>query len=460
MDFAVLPPEVNSGRMYAGAGSGSLMAAAGAWDRLAAELDSAAGAYRRVVSEVADSCWWGASSMSMSAAAAVYAAWVSVTAARAEQTADRARSAAAAYEAAFAATVPPSEVAANRALLVALVAGNVVGQNTGAIAATEAQYGEMWAQDAAAMFGYAGASAAAAALVAFTEAPCNTNPSGMAAQHVAASHTVATSTASNTQTVLSHVPNTLHSLAAGGSPFRSIDQLEDILASNPFQQINTLAGDTGSYALVYASAAYTAGGILAQVFPLMSLALPSATAAASSVSGEPGAGLGTLASSSGAAARGLGSGFGEAGTSAGLGQAASVGGLSVPPAWGSAPPGIRLVSAGLPMTSLDVVPAAGPAAPGGFFGGMPPVASMVNAPSASSTYSQGLRSTVLASEAGKLGGGECGRGRPAPPMQRSRNDEAGWTQGELEELERLRREVAEVAREHDAVALLIREAIR
>ena len=41
MDFAVLPPEVNSGRMYAGAGSGPLMAAAAAWDGLAAELSSA-----------------------------------------------------------------------------------------------------------------------------------------------------------------------------------------------------------------------------------------------------------------------------------------------------------------------------------------------------------------------------------------------------------------------------------
>ncbi|WP_252159672.1 PPE domain-containing protein, partial [Mycobacterium tuberculosis] len=41
-------------------------------------------------------------------------------------------------------------VVANRALLVALVATNFFGQNTPAIAATEAQYAEMWAQDAAA----------------------------------------------------------------------------------------------------------------------------------------------------------------------------------------------------------------------------------------------------------------------------------------------------------------------
>ncbi len=59
-------------------------------------------------------------------------------------------------------TVPPAVVAANRTQLATLVATNVLGQNTAAIAATEAQYGEMWAQDAAAMYGYAGSSAVAA----------------------------------------------------------------------------------------------------------------------------------------------------------------------------------------------------------------------------------------------------------------------------------------------------------
>lgn len=38
LDFGALPPEINSGRMYAGPGSGPLLAAAAAWDALAAEL--------------------------------------------------------------------------------------------------------------------------------------------------------------------------------------------------------------------------------------------------------------------------------------------------------------------------------------------------------------------------------------------------------------------------------------
>ena len=35
MNFSVLPPEVNSARMYVGAGSGPMLEAAAAWDGLA-----------------------------------------------------------------------------------------------------------------------------------------------------------------------------------------------------------------------------------------------------------------------------------------------------------------------------------------------------------------------------------------------------------------------------------------
>ncbi|MDT5309050.1 MAG: hypothetical protein QOE48_4746, partial [Mycobacterium sp.] len=137
MDFAILTPEINSGRMYVGPGSGPMLAAAAAWNGLAAELYSAATSYQSVVSGLTAGPWLGPSSASMAAAAARYVAWMSTAAAQAEQTAAQAKAAAAAYETAFAATVPPSVVAANRSLLMALIATNVLGQNTPAIATTE-----------------------------------------------------------------------------------------------------------------------------------------------------------------------------------------------------------------------------------------------------------------------------------------------------------------------------------
>ena len=176
MDFGNYPPEVNSARMYAGAGSGPMLAAAEAWDSLATELHSVANSYQSVISGLTTGSWMGPASVSMSAAAASYAAWLRATAAQAEQTGAQARSAAAAYQTAFTATVPPPMVAANRSQLMTLIATNLFGRNTQAIAANEAQYGEMWAQDAAAMYGYAASSAAATAAVAVQPAPAEHQP--------------------------------------------------------------------------------------------------------------------------------------------------------------------------------------------------------------------------------------------------------------------------------------------
>src|ERR1700738_5083248 len=180
MDFASLPPEINSTLIYTGPGSRPMLAAAAAWDALAAELHSTASSYQSVVTGLTAAPGLGPASASMAAAVAPYVVWTRTTATQAEQTANQATAAAAAYDAAFAETVPPPVVAANRALLMALVATNFFGQNPPAIATTETLYAEMWVQDTAAMYGYAGASAAATALTPFTSPPSSTNPGGQA----------------------------------------------------------------------------------------------------------------------------------------------------------------------------------------------------------------------------------------------------------------------------------------
>lgn len=217
LDFGALPPEINSGRMYAGPGSGPLLAAAAAWDALAAELYSAAASYGSTIEGLTVAPWMGPSSITMAAAVAPYVAWISVTAGQAEQAGAQAKIAAGVYETAFAATVPPPVIEANRALLMSLVATNIFGQNTPAIAATEAHYAEMWAQDAAAMYGYAGSSATASQLAPFSEPPQTTNPSATAAQSAVVAQAAGAAASSDITAQLSQLisllPSTLQSLA-------------------------------------------------------------------------------------------------------------------------------------------------------------------------------------------------------------------------------------------------------
>jgi PPE-repeat protein len=177
-----------------------MLVAPASWDALADDLYSTASAYGAAISDLTSS-WLGPSSASMAAAAAPYVSWISATAAQAEQTATQAKAAVAAYEAAFAMTVPPPAIAANRALLLMLVATNFFGQNTAAISATEAQYVEMWAQDAAAMYGYAGASSAASTLTAFTIPLQTTNPGGLTGLAAAVTQAAGTSAGTGIEVV-------------------------------------------------------------------------------------------------------------------------------------------------------------------------------------------------------------------------------------------------------------------
>ncbi|OBH66355.1 hypothetical protein A5685_17285, partial [Mycobacterium colombiense] len=202
LDYGAFPPEFNSARIYSGPGSGSLMAAASAWSALAAELNSAALSYEQVITALSSEEWTGTASAAMAQAAAPYAAWMTTTAAQAEEAATQARSAAAAYETALASSVPPPLIAANRMQSQQLQATNVLGQNTPLIAQLESQYGEMWAQDAGAMYSYAGQSSSATKVTQFQKAPEVTNQSGQANQAAAVTNASANSTATNTSKTL------------------------------------------------------------------------------------------------------------------------------------------------------------------------------------------------------------------------------------------------------------------
>jgi len=189
MSFSLIPPEINSALMYSGAGSGPLLEAATAWDELAADLESTATQYQTAVTNLTTGSWLGPSAARMAAAAEPYIAWLQGTATTAAQTGTQAKAAAAAYQTAYSSMVPPPVIAANRAALTTLVSNNFLGQNTGAIAQNEADYLEMWIQDALGMDTYQHASTgASAALPAQAAAPMVTSgaqPAAAAAATVA-----------------------------------------------------------------------------------------------------------------------------------------------------------------------------------------------------------------------------------------------------------------------------------
>jgi PPE-repeat protein len=185
MSFSLIPPEINSALMYSGAGSGPLLEAATAWDELAADLEATATQYQTAITNLTTGTWLGPSSTQMATAAEPYIAWLQTTSAEAAQTGAQAKAAAAAYQTAYTSMVPPPVISANRAALTTLVSNNFLGQNTGAIAQNEADYLEMWIQDALGMDTYNQASTGAStALPAQSAAPMVTSgvdPSAVAA---------------------------------------------------------------------------------------------------------------------------------------------------------------------------------------------------------------------------------------------------------------------------------------
>ena len=317
MDFGALPPEINSARMYSGPGSGPLMAAATAWDELATELDSTAASYSSAISELTGEEWLGPSSASMAAAAAPYAAWMSTTAAQAEQAAAQAKAAASAYEAAFAMTVHPAVVAANRSQTMALIATNILGQNTAAIAASEAQYAEMWAQDSAAMQGYASFSAVASRLRPFTSPPQTTNPAGLAGQ--AATVAKAAAPAAAAAAPLAVTPLQIGSIGDGALIGLNLVSLASLAVSC------SILGQ-GSVGLTDQHRGETSPSVA-----------PGAVE-------EPNPAMAALMSRSGSGAA----------VSAFTGGASSIGELSVPPSWATST-AIRQVVAALPNTAIPIV---------------------------------------------------------------------------------------------------------
>lgn len=414
MDFASSPPEVTSARMYAGPGSGPLLAAAAGWSRLAAEWASAVRAYQSAIAGLTGEGWSGPAAEAMTAAAEPYAAWMAATAESTEQTAARMAAAAGAFEQARAEVVPPPAIAANRSQAAALAASNVLGQNSAAIAALEVEYLQMWVQDVLVMFGYATNSAAAAAVTPFAEPPPTTSPAGLGNQAAAVAQTAAGGANSQLSQLLTTIPQALNGLGSGSG---SAATLSTAAAAPPSITLPTTEQLASYIELIDKTIVPFNDAIKSLLYGMVQFSRNLMTDLDfAAVDAANAAAAATQASSATGALVATGSGFGAAGSavSAGIGNAATVGKLMVPSAWVQIAPAVKTAVAALPGAGPGAVAAAA-AAPGGLFTDM-----------------------ALAGLAGRSIAGGATRGRPGPAAAMN-----GRAQGRLEKL------VTELAGTHD-----------
>lgn len=357
LSFAAIPPEITSSLIYSGAGAAPLMAAATAYANLAAEVSTTATQWESIVALLTSEQWTGGGSAAAATAAQPIVTYLTETAATLEQASAQATASAAAFEAVFAAVVPPPVIATNRATQAALVASNVLGQNTPAIVALDTLYAEYWAQDAAAMAAYQASSAAAGALTPVTPLTSTTDP---AAAAVVDNTALAGGATSGTAQALA-APL---AAAAPTLPFQTtgiLSSIDNFLGTpSVFNGINGAVNTAAWFTMITIPTAISLGHTLG--------AVPAIAVGDVAPDGVAGITEGTIVNSVRPTA-----GVGAA-ASAAAGEASLVGRLSVPPGWSAAAPATQLVSATAPLEGSGWTVASEAAAPVSAMPGMPGMA--------------------------------------------------------------------------------------
>ena len=264
-----------------------------------------------------------------------------------------------------------------------MVATNILGQNTPAIAATETHYAEMWAQDAAGMYAYAGSSSTASQLTSFIEPPQTTNATAAVVQPAAATASPSVSGAVNQLVALiESIPTWLHTLATNitslptdASSFFEGLAIPNLLTIPPvppalttdLANLNTFFSATISQSYSLQGLASIPGGPFLSFGQVYAYAQNGQALAAFGApqSRQRGVGAADWAGRRTSELRELGG----APVSGSMGRAALVGSMSVPQGWTEAAPGIRTLASVLPM-NMAAVPEASLAGEGGVFSQM------------------------------------------------------------------------------------------
>lgn len=154
MFYGALPPEVNTGRLMAGAGEAPMFQAAAGWEMLAISLETQAEELAASLVALQGS-WQGAGSQQAINASTPMVQWLRTAALQAQKRAMQAIAQASAYTAALVTTPPLPEIEMNHVTNAVLNATNFLGVNTAPIGANEFDYFvRMWNQAAGAMEGY------------------------------------------------------------------------------------------------------------------------------------------------------------------------------------------------------------------------------------------------------------------------------------------------------------------
>ncbi|AKN16087.1 PPE family protein [Mycobacterium haemophilum DSM 44634] len=153
MHFEADPPEVNSGRMYAGPGAESLEAAASAWSSLRKEMMALERSFNRVLLGLMDS-WSGPAVTQAVDAAKPFARWLTDLSEQLSGIFWQIHAIVVAYDRARDEVVPPDEIADNRAERRMLIKRNAFGRYNAQIANLDQEYEDFWEADGYAMRAY------------------------------------------------------------------------------------------------------------------------------------------------------------------------------------------------------------------------------------------------------------------------------------------------------------------
>jgi PPE-repeat protein len=323
MSWAATPPEVISGEIYAGPGSGPLLAAQTALQTLAGELTTTAtGWTNQIATWTAANGWTGAGATAATAAAQNYISWLTTTAAEVEQAAAQAGASALAFEAVHMAVVDPMTITANRTAYMTALAGLPLTATL--VATLEGDYDTMWLQDVAAMAAYQAASAGAGVLPPLVSVTGTVFPLSTASDTASD----ATAAASSTGTAASSLFNSFDGFI--GTP---------AVANTINGGVNTAAWFVMNAIPTAISLGHTLGSVPAiavgDVVPADGAGITEGLMVGSVTGG--GMGMGGVGGLAGAA------------SSASVGEASMVGKLSVPPGWSATAAPATLASSTAPL---------------------------------------------------------------------------------------------------------------